>query len=147
MATNTQRPTTAFIGASWVALLVGAVAYLVGLWNAPMQAHEKGYFLTILLYGLFAAVSLQKSVRDEMEGIRVTTIYYGLCWVSVGICLILLTVGLWNAPMEASAKGFFAMSFVLSMFASVAVQKNIRDVAAGDQDAPPAVPKPPARES
>jgi uncharacterized membrane protein YiaA len=124
-----QRPTGAFIGASWVALLVGALTYLVGLWNADMQLNEKGYYFTILMYGLFSAVSLQKSVRDRLEGIPVTGIYYGLCWVSLGLSLLLLTVGLWNASLTASEKGFYAMSFLLSLFAAVAVQKNVRDVA------------------
>ena len=41
-----QKPSNAFIGASWVALLAGMVAYNVGLWNANMmQLNEKGYYL------------------------------------------------------------------------------------------------------
>ena len=124
-----QRPTSAFIGASWAALLVGAVVYLMGLWNAQMLLNEKGYYFTLLMYGLFSAVSLQKSVRDRIEGIPVTGIYYGLCWVSLGIAVILLTVGLWNATLAASEKGFYAMAFLLALFGAVAVQKNIRDVA------------------
>src|SRR5262249_17780960 len=64
-----QKPSAAFVGASWAVLLIGAVAYLIGLWNANMQLNEKGYYFTILMYGLFAAVSLQKSVRDRLEGI------------------------------------------------------------------------------
>ncbi|UJW80791.1 inner membrane protein YiaA [Hydrogenophaga sp. SL48] len=124
-----QRPTSAFIGASWAALLVGAVVYLMGLWNAQMLLNEKGYYFTLLMYGLFSAVSLQKSVRDRIEGIPVTGIYYGLCWVSLGISVILLTVGLWNATLAASEKGFYAMAFLLALFGAVAVQKNIRDVA------------------
>jgi uncharacterized membrane protein YiaA len=128
MKSQVQRPTAAFIGASWVALFVGAIAYLVGLWNAPMQLNEKGYYLTILLYGLFAAVSLQKSVRDQLQGIPVTVIYFGLCWASLGVSILLLAGGLWNASLTLSEKGFYAMSFVLSLFAAVAVQKNVRDV-------------------
>lgn len=124
-----QRPTGAFIGASWAALLVGALTYLVGLWNADMQLNEKGYYFTLLMYGLFSAVSLQKSVRDKLEGIKVTGIYFGLCWLSLGLSLLLLAVGLWNASLSSSEKGFYAMSFVLSLFAAVAVQKNVRDVA------------------
>jgi uncharacterized membrane protein YiaA len=130
-----QRPTGAFIGASWVALLVGAVTYLVGVWNAPMQLNEKGYYLTLLLYGLFSAVSLQKSVRDRMEGVPVTGIYFGLCWLSVGISIALLGVGLWNAALAPTEKGFYAMAYLLSLFAAVAVQKNVRDVAAFGEDA------------
>ena len=124
---NIQRPTSAFIGASWLALLAGAIAYLAGLWNAALQLNEKGYYFVLLLYGLFAAVSLQKSVRDRMEGIKVTALYFGLSWLSVLAALVLLAVGLWNASLAPSEKGFYAMAFTLSLFAAVAVQKNVRD--------------------
>jgi uncharacterized membrane protein YiaA len=134
MKSQIERPTPAFIGASWVALFVGAIAYLVGLWNTSMQLFEKGFYLTLLLYGLFAAASLQKSVRDQLQGIPVTFIYFGLCWFSLGATVFLLTVGLWNASLALSEKGFFAMAFVLSLFAAVAVQKNVRDTEPMRQD-------------
>ena len=136
MKPQVQRPTGAFIGASWAALFVGAITYLVGLWNAHMLLNEKGYYFTILMYGLFSAVSLQKSVRDRLEGVPVTGIYFGLCWFSLGLSILLLSVGLWNAELTASEKGFYAMSFVLSLFAAVAVQKNVRDVALLRDEAP-----------
>jgi uncharacterized membrane protein YiaA len=126
--TTVQRPTAAFVGASWGALLIGAFAFLLGLWNAQMALNEKGYYLTLLLYGLFAAISLQKSVRDRSEGIQVTGLYFMLCWVSLCAVILLLAVGLWNAALQPSEKGFYAMSFVLSLFAVVAVQKNVRDL-------------------
>ena len=129
MAIQLQRPTAAFVGASWIALLVGAAVYMFGLSNATIQLNEKGYYLTVLLYGLFAAVSLQKSVRDRMEGIPVTGIYFGLCWISLAIVVALLSVGLVNATLSQSEKGFYAMSFLLSLFGAVAVQKNTRDIA------------------
>jgi uncharacterized membrane protein YiaA len=127
------RPTGAFVGASWLALLVGAVTYVSGLWNAQMLLNEKGYYFTLLMYGLFAAVSLQKSVRDRLEGIKVTNIYYSLCWVSLLLSVSLLAVGLINATLAASEKGFFAMGFLMSLFAAVAVQKNVRDIAQADE--------------
>ena len=125
----TQKPSNAFIGASWVALLAGAVSYNVGLWNAEMQLNEKGYYFSVLMYGLFSAVSLQKAVRDQLEGIKVTTIYYGISWFSTALSVLLLVIGLWNADLERSEKGFYGMSFTLALFAAVAVQKNIRDSA------------------
>jgi uncharacterized membrane protein YiaA len=124
------RPSPAFVGASWGAMIVGILAYLIGLWNAQMQLNEKGYYLTILLYGCFAAVSLQKTVRDRAEGLPVTGMYVGLCWTSLMAAVVLLTVGLWNATLMLSEKGFYAMSFVLTLFAIIAVQKNVRDLAA-----------------
>ncbi len=135
-----QKPTGAFVAASWTAMLVGALTFLTGLWNANMALNEKGYYFTLLLFGLFAAVSLQKTVRDKLEGIRVTGIYYGLCWVSVVAALLLLTIGLWNASLSDSEKGFYAMSFLLALFGSVAVQKNIRDLALFGGDEPNAAP-------
>jgi uncharacterized membrane protein YiaA len=41
----------------------------------------------------------------------------------------LLGIGLWNATLGSSEKGFYAMGFALSLFAAVAVQKNVRDAA------------------
>jgi uncharacterized membrane protein YiaA len=125
-----QQPSSAFIGASWAALLIGITAYLIGLWNAEMELNEKGYYFTVLIFGLFAAISVQKAVRDQMEGIPVTNLYYGIAWFCTLLSIVLLTVGLWNAKLEKSEKGFYAMSFVLSMFAAIAVQKNTRDVKA-----------------
>ncbi|GEM63335.1 membrane protein [Sphingobacterium faecium NBRC 15299] len=124
---NPFKPTAAFIGASWFALLTGTVGFCIGLWNAIMELNEKGYYFTILLFGLFAVISVQKSVRDRSEGIVVTDLYYGLSWFATIAAMILLTVGLWNADLLLSEKGFYAMSFCLSMFAAIAVQKNTRD--------------------
>ena len=95
-----------------------------------MELNEKGYYFTVLMFGLFAAISVQKAVRDQMEGDPVTNIYYGLAWFSTILSIVLLTVGLWNAEMLKSEKGFYAMAFVLSLFAAIAVQKNTRDMKA-----------------
>ncbi|AXT62830.1 hypothetical protein D1816_21620 [Aquimarina sp. AD10] len=122
-----QKPTPAFISASWTALFIGMVSYCIGLWNAYMELNEKGYYFTILLFGLFSAVSVQKSVRDRLEGIPVTDIYYGISWFTTIISILLLVIGLWNADLELSEKGFYGMAFTLSLFAAIAVQKNTRD--------------------
>jgi uncharacterized membrane protein YiaA len=123
----TQKPSNAFIAASWVALGAGMIGFLTGLWRAQMQLNEKGYYFTVLMFGLFAVVSVQKSVRDRLEGIPVTDIYYGLSWFSTILSIILLTVGLWNATLLPSEKGFYAFAFLLAMFGAIAVQKNTRD--------------------
>jgi uncharacterized membrane protein YiaA len=130
-----QKPSNAFIGASWVALLAGAISYCVGLWNANMFLNEKGYYFTVLMYGLFSAVSVQKAVRDQLEGIPVTGIYLGISWFSVLLSILLLIIGLWHADLDLSEKGFYAMAFLLSLFAAIAVQKNIRDSALAEKNA------------
>jgi uncharacterized membrane protein YiaA len=128
-----QKPSNAFVGASWIALCTGITGYLIGLWRSDMQLNEKGYYFTVLMYGLYSVVSLQKAVRDRLERIPVTDIYYGLSWFSTILCIVLLTVGLWNAELLPSEKGFYAFAFLLSLFAAVAVQKNIRDTQAAEK--------------
>lgn len=123
-----QKPSSAFIGASWIALGIGFLGYMIGLWRAEMLLSEKGYYFTVLMYGLFAVISVQKSVRDRLEGIPVTDIYYGISWFSTILSIVLLVVGLWNADtLLPSEKGFYAFSFILAIFSAIAVQKNTRD--------------------
>jgi uncharacterized membrane protein YiaA len=127
MAQEFKKPTFAFVAASWTALLAGSLSFVIALWNSNLALNEKGYYFVLLMYGLFSAVSVQKSVRDRMEGIPVTNIYYGLSWISVLLAILLLLIGLWNATMALSEKGFYGMSYLLSLFAAIAVQKNVRD--------------------
>ncbi|QJD94959.1 hypothetical protein HH214_03220 [Mucilaginibacter robiniae] len=129
-----QKTSNAFIAASWIALGAGMIGFIVGLTRASMALNEKGYYFTVLMYGLFSAVSVQKSVRDRLEGISVTDIYYGLSWFSTLLAIVLLTVGLWNATLLPSEKGFYAFSFLLALFGAIAVQKNTRDNAQLDKD-------------
>lgn len=122
-----QKTSNAFIAASWIALGVGTIGYIAGLVRAEMLLNEKGYYFTVLMFGLFAVVSLQKSVRDRLENLPVTDIYYGICWFGTILSIVLLTVGLWNATVLPSEKGFYAFAFLLALFGAISVQKNTRD--------------------
>lgn len=95
--------------------------------DAEISLETKGFLFAILMYGLFSAVSVQKSVRDRLEGIPVTSIYYGLSWFSILLCLVLMSVGLWNAKLTLAERGFYCMAYLLSLFAAITVQKNTRD--------------------
>ena len=128
MNDQTTQTSPAYVLAAWVALAVGMAGYLIGLWNAEMGIEEKGYYFVVLAFGLFGAVSLQKSVRDRLEGILVSDIYYGICWGGMIMAVSLLAIGLYNATnFDLGDKGFYAMAYVLAMFAAVTVQKNVRD--------------------
>ena len=131
-AITSHKPSSAFVGASWAALLLGMVAFMAGLWNAGMQLNEKGFYFAVLVLGLYAAISLQKTVRDKLEGAAVTGIYYGISWVALLIAVVLLGTGLFNATLQLSEKGFYAMAFALALFGAIAVQKNTRDSLSAD---------------
>lgn len=122
------RPTPAFIGAAWSALGIGLVSYCIALFHSELTLTEKGFYFTLIIFGLFSAISVQKCVRDRAEGIPVTDIYYGLSWFTTIASITLLVIGLRHADMYLSEKGFYGMAFTLSLFACVAIQKNTRDV-------------------
>ncbi|MCG7411522.1 inner membrane protein YiaA [Moraxella nonliquefaciens] len=123
-----NKPTSAYVGASWAMLGVGVLGFLVGLWNAEMMLNEKGYYFAVLALGLYAAISLQKTIRDKAENIPVSGIYYGISWLALGLAVLLMTVGLWNATLLLNEKGYYFMAFTLSLFAVITIQKNIRDL-------------------
>ncbi|HEY9023431.1 MAG TPA: YiaA/YiaB family inner membrane protein, partial [Burkholderiaceae bacterium] len=41
--------------------------------------------------------------------------------------IALMGVGLYNAQLALSEKGFYGMAFLLALFATIAIQKNVRD--------------------
>jgi uncharacterized membrane protein YiaA len=123
-----EKPTSAYVGASWGVVLIGLLSYCIGLWNASMLLNEKGYYFAILLMGIYAVISLQKVIRDKAENIKVSEMYYGISWVIVISSLLLLIIGLRNADLELSEKGFYAISYLLSLFGAITIQKNTRDI-------------------
>ena len=128
MNNRIENPTNAFVMTSWAALALGVLAYLIGLWNLDVELRDKGYYFTVFIFGLYAAVSVQKTVRDKMENIPVSGIFYGISWVGMAAALILFGISVYNTDlMIASEKGFYSMAFALSLFAAVVVQKNVRD--------------------
>ncbi|EPY5345318.1 inner membrane protein YiaA [Klebsiella quasipneumoniae] len=127
MESKMVKSSPAFNIMSWMALVGGVVVYLIGLWRSDMMLNEKGYYLSVLLLGVFSSISLQKTVRDRMEGIPTSHIYYISCVTSFSISILLLSIGLWNADLLPSEKGFYAIAYFLCLFGSIAVQKNVRD--------------------
>ena len=125
------KPTTAYVGTSWAVMMVGILAYLLGLWNAQtMLLNEKGYYLAVLVLGLYSAISLQKTLRDRAEGIPTTQLYYMISWAALALSVVLIAMGLMNAGgLSLSEKGFYMMAFTMSLFAAVTIQKNTRDEA------------------
>ena len=76
-------------------------------------------------------ISIQgKLIRDRTENIEVTELYYGISQFATIVSVLLLVIGLRNADIDLSEKGFYGMAFTLALFGSIAVQKNTRDLKA-----------------
>jgi hypothetical protein len=67
-------------------------------------------------------------VRDRAEKIPVIDPYCGISWLTTIDATLFLIIGLGNADLLLSEKGFYGMSFSLALFSAIAVQKNTRDV-------------------
>ena len=126
---HNMQPTPAYIGASWAVMLIGVLAFGFGLLNATMQLNEKGYYFAVLCLGLYAAISLQKTIRDRAEDIPTTQLYYMISWLALFASVALIVIGLFNAQLTLSEKGSYMMAFTMSLFGAITIQKNIRDVA------------------
>lgn len=127
MSINSRLANKTHLVVSVSALVAGVVAYGIGLVNAGMELNEKGYYLIVLLYGLFAFVSLQKNETDAVNGNKTS---HGYRMMSLGSAIAsvgLLAIGLYNADLLLSEKGFYLMAFILSLFAALTIQKNIAD--------------------
>lgn len=128
------RPTGAFVNTSIVALVLAIMSFFIGLWNADLQLNEKGYYFSIIIFGLFSVITLQKTIRDELEGIFVTKAYKNLNIVCLIIPIMLMLIGLFNVDtLQFNEKGFFGISFAMTLFAAIVVQKNVRDAAVFDE--------------
>ena len=57
MKPQLPKPTGAFVGASWTALLAGSISFLSVLWNVSMYCYEKVFYFATLVFGRFVAVS------------------------------------------------------------------------------------------
>lgn len=128
---TTHSWTSPYTLTAFACLVLGAGGFLFGLTNADTLAlSEKGYYLTLLAFGLFAVISVQKNVRDADLGLPVPRTYAWLSYFAAGLALFLLGLGLVNATLALSEKGYYGLSFVLALFSAVTLQKQLRDVSA-----------------
>lgn len=60
-----------------------------------------------------------------------TPAFIGASWAVLGVGLISFAVGLWNAEMALSEKGYYFAVMVLALYSAVSLQKTVRDKAEG----------------
>lgn len=102
-----------YIRAAKVVLPTGILVYAVGLWPVCSTLSEKGYYISLLLLGMFSVVVWSHLARYQCLSKSMSTGCQLMLLVSMG----LLAVGLWNEPIMLSQKiiGFFA--YILSLAA------------------------------
>ena len=128
MDLESLKPTKAYILATWVVFIFSVITFGIGLFNAEMQLNEKGFYISTFIFGLYSVVTLQKTLRDKVEGIKVSAMYYNLSLIGVATPILLTAIGLFNAELQLNEKGFFAVTYITALFSSIVIQKNTRDI-------------------
>lgn len=67
MQKHRRRNTTAFTFLAYFTLAAGVLLFCIGLYNADMELHEKGYYFAVMLLVAVGAILTQKVVRDNAE--------------------------------------------------------------------------------
>lgn len=111
--------------ATILACLIGFGSFLVGLYNSNMTLSEQGYYGILLIYSVFSSISLQKTIAEIDSGISVSKFYQNICIFSIVLALLLFIIGLFNADLLKSEKGFYLMSYILTVFTSLYIQKHL----------------------
>ncbi len=93
-----------------------------------MQLNEKGYYFAVRYWGCLPRHLIKRRCAISMKPFRPPRCTYTTCLVVFVIAVGLLVIGLWNATLLLSEKGFYGLAYFLSLFGAVAVQKNVRDV-------------------
>ncbi|MDB5095728.1 MAG: YiaAB two helix domain protein [Cyanobacteria bacterium RYN_339] len=71
---KTTHDTQAWIAQCWISFILAIGATAVGLWNMPVDAWVRGFMGLGLLYSVGSSFTLAKTLRDQHESRRVSSV-------------------------------------------------------------------------
>jgi uncharacterized membrane protein YiaA len=76
---------------------------------------------------LDATVLIKEILMKKTHPTQPSSAYILATWAVLTIALLSYLIGLWNSSFELNEKGYYFSIFLLALFASVTLQKTIRD--------------------
>jgi len=122
-----QSHNVAFDMFAWLALFGGIIVYAIGLFRSRMEVNEMGFYFAVLVLGLFATISVQEVLRNRHEGIPTSSVYFSIAMMSLITALTMFIIALFRVDLLPSEIGFYGISYFLTLFGAICVQKMIRD--------------------
>lgn len=104
---------------SWLLLIAGILIYAIGLWLACPLLSGKGYFLGVLMIGMFVTYVY---LREESIG-RVDERFASVCQMVALVTVGLLFVGVVNAPLSLIERMVYPVAFFLSLYGQVSLSR------------------------
>ena len=86
---------------------IGALVYLVGIWRTCPLFSGKGYFLGVLVMGMFAVLTHQRTAQEAQRD-------------GDFISLCRLVVGAWFVPAPWREKSIYVMAWFVCMYGASA---------------------------
>ena len=91
----------------WLLFLSGSLIYCTGLWWSCPLLSEKGYFLGVLMTGMFVTYAYQRAVNLNQNDERFASVCQMVALITIG----LLLVGVRNAPLSPLEMGLYPAAF------------------------------------
>lgn len=108
---------------AWLLFLSGALIYVVGLWWACPLLNGKGYFLGVLMTGMFVTYVYLRAKNLEQADERFTCVCQMVALITVG----LLLVGILNAPLSLLEMGVYPMAFFVCLAGQILLMRPLKE--------------------
>lgn len=95
---------------------IGALVYLVGIWRTCPLFSGKGYFLGVLVMGMFAVLTHQRTAQEAQRDGD----FISLCRLVVLLSAGLLLVGACFVPAPWREKSIYVMAWFVCMYGASA---------------------------
>ena len=99
----------------WILFLSGALVYVIGLWRACPLLNGKGYFLGVLMTGMFVTYIYQRAENLNQNDERLTAVCQMVALITAG----LLLVGVWNAPLAPVEIGLYPAALFVCLWGQI----------------------------
>lgn len=99
-------------------MAIGALIYLVGIWRTCPLFSGKGYFLGVLVMGMFAMLAHQRTMREERKN---DDGFASLCRPVLLLSIGLLMVGAMFVPAAWNEKAIYVVAWFVCIYGASAV--------------------------
>ena len=113
--------TTRFM--AWLLFLSGALIYVIGLWRACPLLNGKGYFLGVLMTGMFVTYAYQRAENSNQNDEHFTRVCQMVALITVGLLLL----GMLNAPLSLIEMGAYPMAFFVCLAGQIMLMPPLKE--------------------
>lgn len=109
---------------------LGALVYLLGIWRTCPLFSGKGYFLGVLVMGMFAILAHQRTMQEKGPDDGFASLCRLVLLLSVG----LLMVGAWFVPARWNEKIIYVAAWFVCLYGVSAMPQKALDAQAAQKD-------------